>query len=144
MQTVTIRRATAEDAAPLTAVLDAAYAPYRALPGLPDVTAGLADDIAQHDVWVAEQAGLVLGGVVLSCSGETAHLVNLGVGPEAKGLGLGRQLLETAIAAARAAGARRLVLGTHRDMTGTRAFYRHLGWVETEADGMKVTLERQL
>ena len=144
MDKTVIRRATAADAGGLTAALDAAYAPYRHLPGLPDVTADLADDIARHDVWVADGPGGILGGVVLSMDGDAAHLVNLGVSPAGAGGGLGRRLVETALEWARDRGANRARLGTHRDMEGTRRCYRQLGWTEVEATGGKVVLEVRL
>lgn len=137
-----IRRATPADAEPLQAVVAAAYAPFADL-DLPPVADGLAGDIRDHNVWVAEDAGDVQGGVVLVL-GATAHLANLAVAPAAGGQGIGRALIDAATAAARAAGHASITLATHRAMDRTQAFYRRLGWAETGREGHKVYFALQL
>lgn len=144
METPIIRRAKPADVPALTEVIDAAYVPYRSVAGLPDVTAGLANHITDDLVWVAVAQKGVVGCVVLSCNGDMAHLVNLAVSPSAAGKGLGRQLVETALGAARQAGARHACLATHREMRSTRRFYARLGWREVEASGAKIILETKL
>ncbi len=135
-----IRPATLVDADGLKAAVIAAYAPYAAQGiGLPPVAEGLADDIADHQVWVADDRGLILGGVVLVLRRGGAHIANLAVHPIGEGQGLGRKLIDTATTAARDAGCDRVALTTHRDMTGTQAFYARLGWMETGRNGDKIT-----
>ena len=133
-----IRRAAPADADALRAVVAAAYAPFGHL-DLPPVAEGLAEDIRDHNVWVAEVAGIVRGGIVLILGAE-AHIANLAVHPDAGGQGIGRALIDTAVKAARAAGHLSVMLATHRDLGQTQAFYRKLGWVETGRDGVKVYL----
>jgi ribosomal protein S18 acetylase RimI-like enzyme len=140
--TANIRRAAADDAAGLTACIVAAYAPYLAL-GLPPVAEGIADDIRDHNVWVAEVDGLIRGGVVLVLGGH-AHIANLAVHPGAVGLGIGGALIDKAIEAAAAAGHHDIQLATHAQMTATQEFYRKRGWTETGRDGDKVYFARQL
>ena len=136
-----LRRANADDAAALTDVLEAAYAPFQSL-GLPPVTAGVAEEISQHNVWVAEVAGQVRGGLVLVLNTQ-AHIANLAVHPDAGGHGIGKALINVAVAASAAAGHKSVQLATHAQMTDTHAFYRKVGLVETGRDGNKVyfTLE---
>ncbi len=142
--TVAVRPATADDAPGLTACIDAAYAPFVAKGlDLPTVSEGIAGDIRDHHVWVATHSDRVVGGVVLVL-GETAHLANLAVHPDAGGQGLGQALIGTATDAARAAGYDRLHLATHIEMMGTQGFYLRLGWVEAGRDGNKVYFEMQL
>ncbi|WP_108813632.1 GNAT family N-acetyltransferase [Loktanella sp. Alg231-35] len=137
-----LRRAIKDDAAGFTAALDAAYACYQHL-GLPPVTEGIADDIRDHSVWVAELDGNIRGGIVLVL-GTQAHIANLAVHPEAGGHGIGKALIAQALAAAAAAGHSEVQLATHVDMTGTQAFYRKAGWKETGRAGKKVYFSKQL
>ena len=137
-----IRRATKDDVAGLTAVIEAAYAPFQGL-GLPPVTEGVAEDIRDHNVWVAEVEGEVCGGSVLVL-GSQAHIANLAVHPDAGGQGIGKALIEQASDAAAAAGHDMIQLATHAKMTMTQAFYRKLGWDETGREDNKVYFQKQL
>lgn len=137
-----LRRATADDVAELTVVLEAAYAPFQAL-GLPPVTTGIDVDIRDQNVWVAEIAGAVRGGIVLVLNTQ-AHIANLAVHPDAGGHGIGKALINTACDASAAAGHATVQLATHAQMTDTQAFYRKLGWQETGREGDKVYFQMQL
>jgi len=81
-------------------------------------TAGLAQ--------VAERDGAVAGIVQVSLAGDEAELDLLFVAPEAMGNGVGRALLAWACDAARAHGARRLVILSD---PAARAFYERCGAV---------------
>ena len=59
---------------------------------------------------------------------DEAHLRMLGVSPAAQGRGVGRALVEAAAALARAAGKRRLTLGTLPEMTAARRLYEGMGF----------------
>ncbi|MEJ8561669.1 GNAT family N-acetyltransferase [Yoonia sp. GPGPB17] len=126
----------------LTAVLEAAYAPFRAL-GLPPVTEGVAEDIRDHNVWVAEVDGEVRGGIVLVL-GNLAHIANLAVHPDAGGLGIGQALINESSEASAAADHNMIKLATHVGMAGTQAFYLKLGWQETGREDNKVYFQKQL
>ncbi|MEQ8652660.1 MAG: GNAT family N-acetyltransferase [Kiloniellales bacterium] len=144
-QAVTIRPAQPSDAAALSACMRRAYARYaERLSDLPDVAGGLAEEIEQHCVWVAEQDGSLLGGLVLVLEEERARLANLAVDPAASGQGLGRRLIETAEMACRARGLTHLHLTTHRAMPENQDLYRHLGWEESGRSGNKVFMTKQL
>lgn len=139
-----IRPARPKDAPALSACITAAYAPFfQAGLTLPPVAEGIAEDIRDHHVWVAEDQGRLIGGVVLVLDA-TAHLANLAVHPDAGGQGVGKALIAQAMTAARAAGFDRLHLTTHAQMPGTQAFYRRLGWNEVGRDGEKVYFDIQL
>ena len=145
MSEVLIRRARPEDAADLTAVIDAAYAPVRAsLPNLPAVSDGVALDIAENLVWVATADGAILGGLILIAAGDHALLANVAVVPDAGGRGIGRDLIALAEAAARDLGLAEIRLRTHARMAGNLALYERLGWRETGRDGDGVRMSKPL
>lgn len=135
-------RATPEDASELRACVVAAYAPFQDL-SLPDVTGSLEDDILAGHVWVVKMGGKVRGGIVLVL-GAAAHIANLAVHPDANGQGAGKALIEHARQVATEAGYREINLATHAKMTGTQAFYRKQGWIETGRVGPKFYFQLKL
>lgn len=145
MTEIALRRALLSDAPALQKVFAAAYASYQErLKDLPDVSGGLADDIATHIVWIAETDGQIAGGVVLVQSGDAFHLANIAVHPDHGGKGIGRALITNAEDFARDKAASELALATHVGMPGNLALYRHLGWQETGRAGNKVYMVKRL
>ena len=144
MSIPTIRPAQPSDARALTACFEAAYAPFLDLDGLPDVTSGLAEDIARRPVFVAEDGGALLGGAILMVDGRVGHLGNLAVAPESQGRGVARLLIDAVEAHCRDAGIDVLRLATHADMGGNVALYAHLGFREIARRGRKVEMEKRL
>lgn len=138
-----IRRARVDDAKALGRVFEAAFAGYReAGLAIPPVAEGLEQDIETHEVWVAEDANGLLGGVILSVNGGDAHLVLVAVSPEAKGLGLGKALIETAINHARSRGVGTVRLATHSALADNIGLYEHLGWTIDQTKRDKVDMVR--
>ncbi len=139
-----IRRAKVSDSDALAACISAAYADALARGvSLPPVAEGIDADIRDQLVWVAEDGG-VRGGVVLGLRDDVAHLINIAVDPSCGGRGIGRRLIETVLAAAQAAGAKRMDLATHVDMPENVALYTHLGWRVTGRHENKVLMSRDL
>lgn len=107
----------------------------------------LEDDLFPHDAWSeatwwAELAGrprrdyVVLddgAGVVayagLDHGGDVADVMTVAVAPRARGLGLGRRLLDELEARAGARGAASLMLEVRADNAAARALYDHSGFV---------------
>ena len=141
----TIRRAQPSDADALAACIDAAYADTRArLKDLPDVSAGVADDIKSHTVWVVELDDAIVGGLILMAKDGFALLANVAVDPASGGQGVGRGLITRAEAHCRASGLLELRLSTHVGMPENVVLYERLGWVETGRSGNKVHMTKRL
>jgi len=139
------RRARIGDVAAISTCIEAAYAAYRqAGIALPPVADGIAEDIRDNQVWVAE-AEAEVAGVLIAVVGNAAwHLANIAVDPQYSGRGVGRQLLDVLERAAWAAGAQRLNLTTHVEMPQNIALYQHLGWSETGREESKVFMQKGL
>ena len=129
------RRARAEEAAEIAALVRAAYAPYPARIGArpAPMDADYEREIALNEVWVAPGGGAIEAVMVLSHADDHLFVDNLAVAPAAQGSGRGRALLAHAEARAAALGLPELRLLTHELMTENRAIYEHLGWRQTEA-----------
>jgi putative acetyltransferase len=80
--------------------------------------------------WLVFRAGLPVGCVALRPLGDGfAELKRLFTVPEARGCGVGRALVKTALGAARAAGFSGVRLDTLRGMDAAQALYASLGFV---------------
>lgn len=88
----------------------------------------------REQCWVAERAGRMLGCVFLVEDGGVARLRLLYVEAEARGLGIGKALVDACIDFARAAEYAKIVLWTHTVLTSARKIYAGAGFriVSTE------------
>jgi ribosomal protein S18 acetylase RimI-like enzyme len=138
-----IRLARAADVATVAAIVKDAYSMYLArngkIPGpMRDDYAALVDAKRVH---VLEDAGEIVGLVVLIPEQRAMLLDNVAVSPRAQGRGFGVKLIAFAEESARAAGFGVIRLYTQDIMTENLALYSRLGFVETHR-GEEIGLNR--
>ena len=89
----------------------------------------------REGLWLARLDGQTVGSVTLieesSDLGRLGHLVLV---PDARGTGAGRRLVETVLAAARAAGYERLHLFTFSDLRAAGSLYRSVGFAVSSSE----------
>ena len=128
-----LRPARPEDAPSVTALVRAAYA--RWVPRLGREPAPMTEDdpglIAAGAVSLLEEAGQLLGVLVLIPEADALLIENVAIAPDAQGRGLGGLLLAEAERVAREIGRRRVRLYTNAAMTENIGFYARRGFVET-------------
>ena len=128
-----IRIACHRDARVVRDVVHAAYAHYIARIGKPP--GPMLDDyarrIADGQTWVLEEAGRIVGVLVLEETQAGFLLDNVAVLPGCQGKGHGRALVEFAEAEARRRRYDAIHLYTHALMTENIALYRRVGFIET-------------
>ena len=138
-----IRLARAADVATVAAIVKDAYSMYLARNG--KIPGPMRDDYAaQVDakrVHVLEDAGEIVGLVVLIPEQQAMLLDNVAVSPRAQGRGFGVRLIAFAEESARAAGFAVIRLYTQDIMTENLALYSRLGFVETHR-GEEIGLNR--
>lgn len=133
-----IRRATTADAELLPAIEQAAGTSFAAVPGLEwiaeDRVLGAEEHaaaIAAGTAWVAENDEPI-GFLTATVAGDALHIDEIAVLPAHQGKGIGRQLIATAVDAARARGLTAVTLTTFRDVAWNAPFYARLGFVEAD------------
>lgn len=136
-----MRRATADDVPALSAIAHAAKAhwgyPAEWLGGWEAVLTITPGDLKRYDIVVAEEGGRPLGFSATVAGVPRWTLDHLWILPEAMGRGVGRRLVEEALARAAAAGAVGLEIESDPNAEG---FYvscgaRRVGWNAAAAPG---------
>lgn len=144
-----LRRASTDDAPRLLALMRAYYAedgypfdPERARAAV----VALLEDERLGEIWLAAEEASLLGYVViclgwsLEYQGRDAFVDEVFVDRSARGCGLGRRLVDHAIARCRALGVQALHLEVERAKDRTQALYWSLGFRDTDRRLMTLKL----
>jgi [ribosomal protein S18]-alanine N-acetyltransferase len=118
-------RAMRRDDLPLVAQLEAASYDF-------PWTQGIFGDClkAGHPCWVMWVEGVIAGYGVLSVAAGEAHVLNICIGPDHRGLGLGRLLMRRLLDIARWNGATRVFLEVRPSNPAAQNLYRSMGFEE--------------
>jgi ribosomal protein S18 acetylase RimI-like enzyme len=134
-----IRAAKAADVEAMQSIVNSAYRHYVERIGKPP--GPMLDDyvtrIADQQAWVLEDAGEIVGILVLDQGPTGLLLDNVAVLPERQAKGFGRALIAFAEAEAHRRGFGELRLYTHALMRENIALYRRIGFVETHRSSEK-------
>jgi ribosomal protein S18 acetylase RimI-like enzyme len=132
-KTQQIRRAAADDVTRIGAIARAAYALYVPRIGREPapMTADFAAEVAANRVVVIEAAGSVRGYMIAWPEPDAYFIDNIAIDPQSQGDGLGRRLIDHAVAQAEKLKLPALRLYTNVLMTENLSMYAHIGFVET-------------
>jgi hypothetical protein len=136
-----IRRASLTDAPMITLVLKTAFAEYEplytheALAATAPPSDVIAQRIREGPVWIAERDGSCIGTVSAVPRDDRFYIRGMATIPAARGLGMGRALLEHVEAYARASGFSQLELRTTPFLTNAISLYERAGFLRTH-DGL--------
>lgn len=147
---ITVRRATRDDVAAVTACVCSAYLPWIAAVGRQPgpMLADYERVIAERLVHVAELDGAIVGVLVLDLTDGGVFIDNVSVAPAAQKRGVGRRLIALAESEARSRALALVGLSTHVTMERNVVLYARLGYRETArrvVDGYpRVFMEKSL
>ena len=133
---ITIRPALAEDAEALPAIEQSAGEAFRAIPELAWLADGDNVSVERHRALIAggacsvaaDEEDRLVGFLSAGIEGDTLHIWELDVRLDRQGRGIGRALLERAIADARRRGLAGVTLTTFRAVAWNAPFYRKFGF----------------
>jgi ribosomal protein S18 acetylase RimI-like enzyme len=128
-----IRNAEADDVARIGAIAHAAYALYVPRIGREPapMVADFEAEVAANRVVVIEAAGSVRGYMIAWPEPDAYFIDNIAVDPKSQGDGLGRRLIDHAVAEAERLKLPALRLYTNVLMIENQSMYAHIGFVET-------------
>lgn len=133
-----LRRAASGDAPAIAALTDAAYANY--IPVIGRRPSPMDWDYArlvdEWQVWVVEVGGALAGILLLVPEADALLIESVAVAPEMQGRGLGRGLIDHALAEATRQGFQALRLYTNAKLTENIAMYRRYGFHQTRRQEM--------
>jgi GNAT superfamily N-acetyltransferase len=131
-----LRPASLGDVPAITSLVAAAYGPYAPLIGRTPMPmlADYGDALRDHDIWVLESVGVIVGVIELVDRGDHLWIENVAIQPGWQGRGLGRRLLVHAEDEARRLGRGEVGLLTNERYVANIAMYTRYGYRETHRE----------
>jgi len=128
-----LRRAGPADAEAITELVAAAYRHYEPLIGRTPMPmlVHYADALREHEIWVLELDGLLVGVIELRPRSDQLWVENVAVAPRWQGRGFGRLLMRHAEVEADRLGLREVGLLTNERYADNIAMYTRYGYRET-------------
>lgn len=140
MAGISIRSATAEDAADFADIERSAAQAFLSVPGLGWLADEAPMSARQHQiyiddgaVWLASTNGRGIGFLTSTICEDALHIIELSVADGHQGQGVGRRLMEEAREYATRKGLPALTLTTFRDLPFNELFYHKLGYRTLDA-----------
>lgn len=151
-EAVRVRLATPNDVPRLPAVERSAGELFRALPGLQALADSEPISESCHDAWVAQGTewvmtdakGVPVGFLAAEVFDDVLHVWEMSVHRQWQHRGMGRALMDAAVAYARDAGLHALTLTTFRDVPWNAPFYARMGFAPMATDDLDVRLQATL
>jgi ribosomal protein S18 acetylase RimI-like enzyme len=135
---VTLRRASLDDLAAVTALQRAAYAKNRPLLGVEPLPllADYAEVLAKYEVYLAERDGALDGVLILEPRPDDLLIWSVAVAPHAQGHGVGNTMLTFAEMRTRELGLSCIRLYTGEPLTANIAWYTRHGYAHERLEDM--------
>ncbi|MFT7675264.1 MAG: N-acetylglutamate synthase-like GNAT family acetyltransferase [Gammaproteobacteria bacterium] len=101
-------------------------------------------EIENYPVWVIEEIGIIIGGLIMDFANDKALIANIAINPNNQGQGVGGTLMRFSDAQAIDKGFSQILLAIHSLSEENFERCKHPGWIETDRKGNRVLMSKNL